>query len=272
MLALNERSIWQHCSLLVPSSTSLFSPSASSASQVRGFYWDPDARRGTRDKPLITASRHVYVKGSVPVVLRENVRGVGKKGQVVTVKRGYARHVLVPDGLGVFGTWENIDAFADPELVEDAMLHGQVAEQRGRLPFDWVGEIRLRIVRRARDDAETFLAEPVTRWDVLQELSQSHQLDLLPANLELPEAGLETVGLHQVPVRMAFRSPEVAAGRYTFEVEVISAQSLIEEEKRKEMARNVQKSQKFELPAARATAVLADLSDSDSGEDSADDE
>jgi len=247
-------------------STSLFGPSAASSSQRRGHYWDADARRGLRDKPAISGPTNVYVKGSVPVVLREAVRGVGKKGQIVTVKRGYARHFLVPQGLGVFGTWENIDVFADPELVEDSLLHGQVAEQRGRLPFDWVGEIRLRVVRRARDDDATFLVEPVTRWDVLHELSQHHELDLLPANLELPEVGIETVGLHTVPVRLAFRSPEVAAGRYTLEVSIVSAQSLVDEERRLQMARDVQQSQKFELPAARATAVLAD-SDSDSSVD-----
>merc|ERR1719387_1380638 len=120
----------------------------------------------------------------------QSVRGVGAKGQMVSVRRGYARHFLVPKGLAVFGTWENIDEYADPRLVEDPSLRGQAVAERGRLPFDWVGDIQLRFVRWAREEDPAALRQPVSVWDLLQELSVHHELDLLPSNLELPSEGL----------------------------------------------------------------------------------
>lgn len=231
----------------------------------RRWWWDPGASRKTYDKALMNhGNNRVYVSGQVPVVLLENVRGVGRKGQIVSVKRGYARHILVPKGLGVFGTWENIDLHADPDLVEDPALKGQIGEVRGRLPFDWVGELKLRFVRQARDDQDEVLLEPLTVWDILEELSNDHELDLLPANLELPAGGILKTGLHEVPVRISFRNPQSAAGRYTLNLEVISQQSL-DELRQRDMARAVQERRRFELPQ-RAGAITGD-SGFDDGDD-----
>jgi ribosomal protein L9 len=202
----------------------------------------------------------------VPVVLLETVRGLGQKGQIVTVKRGYARHFLVPKALALFGTWENIDAYADPTLMEDPTLQARAAGDRTRLAFDWVDEIRLRLVRWARDDNASVLRDPVTVWDLLEELSANHELDLLPSNLELPEEGtITTVGMHEVPVRIAFRNPEAAAGRYTLSVKVVSQQSLSDELRKEEMARAVKESMRFQLP--QRGGAMDSLEDLEEGEE-----
>jgi len=217
----------------------------SAAAVQRRWWWDVSASK--KDKPAVTGSKHVFVHQQIPVVMLQTVRGVGKKGQVVSVKRGYARHHLVPKGLALLGTWENIDEFADPELVVDPTLKGRVAAVRGRLPFDWVDDIRLRFVRWAREDQLEVLLEPVNVWDMLAELSNNHELDLLPTNIDFPEGGITKVGLTEVPVRIQFRDPERAAGRYSIAVEVISQQSLLEEQRRQEMAKALTDSRKFEI-------------------------
>lgn len=233
--------------VLGTSGPSIADLSAPISLQWRGWWHDVGASRKNRDKPLITATQHVYVRGQIPVVLLQTLRGIGRKGQVVSVKRGYARHHLVPKGLALLGTWENIDEHADPALVEDPALKGRVASERGRLPFDWVDEIRLRFVRWAREDKLDTLLEPVTVWDMLQELSDSHELDLLPGNLEVPEGGLTLIGTSEVPVRILFRDPESAAGRYTLAVEVVSNQSLFEEQRRQEMSQALTDSRRFSI-------------------------
>lgn len=216
---------------------------------------------------MINATRHVFVRGQIPVVLLETIRGMGRKGQVVSVKRGYARHHLVPKGLALLGTWENIDEHADPALIEDPALKGRVAAERGRLPFDWVDEIQLRFIRWAREDELDVLLEPITVWDMMQELSHTHELDLLPGNLEVAEGGVSRVGSTEVPVRMAFRDPESASGRYTIVVEAISHQSLLEEQRRKEMSQALNESRRF------AVRKEFDSSEGDGGfDDNEDDE
>eukprot|EP00930_Biecheleria_cincta_P027289 TRINITY_DN19172_c0_g2_i1.p1 TRINITY_DN19172_c0_g2~~TRINITY_DN19172_c0_g2_i1.p1 ORF type:complete len:277 (-),score=58.15 TRINITY_DN19172_c0_g2_i1:109-909(-) len=213
----------------------------------RRWWWDADASRKAYDKPAVTASKHIFIKSQIPVVLLESVRGIGQKGQIVSVKRGYARHFLVPKGLAAFGTWENIDAYADPALIDDPTLKARVATERGQLPFDWVDDIRLRFVRWAREDHLSILLEPLSAWDVLEELSARHELDLLPSNLDLPQGGIQQVGLHEVTARIPFRTPESAAGKYTFLVDVLSQQSQEEENRIEEMKRAVEKGKRYSL-------------------------
>lgn len=217
--------------------------------QQRRWWFDVDANRrsGNWDKPAYTGTKYVFIRQHVPVVLLKNMRSLGKKGQIVNVKRGYARHQLVPKGLGLFATWENIDAYADPALVDDPTLKARIAADRGRLPFDWVDDIELEFIRWAREDALDTLLEPILVWDILQVLSADHELDLLPANVDLPAAGIATVGRHQVPVKIAFRNPESAAGRYTVDVTVVAQQSLQDELRREEMAKAVEESRRFQL-------------------------
>lgn len=225
-----------------------------------------DASGRKHDKPVITGTKHVYVKNHIPVVLLDTLRGLGRKGQIVHVKRGYARHHLVPKGFAVLGTWENIDEFADPELVEDLALKGREVAERGRLPFDWIDDIRLRFVRSAREDQLSTFAEPLSIYDILEELSAEHELDLLPGNVDLSEDGLADVGEHEVNVRVPFRNPEMAAGRYTIRVRLVSQQSLLEEQRREEMTRAVSESSRFILPKREAGGHEDYFAEVDEGE------
>ena len=60
--------------------------------------------------------------------------------QIVSVKRGRARTVLVPTGVAVYGTlWENIDRFADPLKVKAAVQESADAAAAGEEhPLDWI--------------------------------------------------------------------------------------------------------------------------------------
>lgn len=233
--------------------------------QQRRWYWDHDASRKRYDKPAVTASKHIFIRAQVPVVLLQPVRGLGPTGKIVNVKRGYARHFLVPKGLAVFGTWENIDEFADPTLVDDPLTKAREVVERGRLPFDWVDEIRMRFVRWACDDRPKVLLEPISLWDVLEELSESHELDLLPGNLTMPEGGIVDVGLHEIGAKIAFRNPEAAAAKYTMLLEAVSQQSLEEELRREEMSRNVAESMRFQLPERGGAVDLVGGLDAEEG-------
>lgn len=214
----------------------------------RRHWWDLDASKRKRDKPIMTGTYHVFVHGQIPVVLKETIRGLGRRGQIVHVKRGYARHHLVPKGLAVLGTWENIDEFADPALVADMTLRSKAVVERGRLPFDWVDEISLHFVRWAREDDFGALLEPLTAWDLLEVLSQDHQLDLLPHDLDMPVTGFIQTGKYDVPIQISFKNPEMGTRRYSVFVEIVSQQSLIEEQRREEMAQAVAESSRFTLP------------------------
>eukprot|EP00439_Symbiodinium_sp_Y106_P013596 s7427_g1.t4 len=202
---------------------------------------------------------------SLSCFCKPSVAQVGTKGQIVHVRRGYARHVLVPNGLAAFGTWENIDAFADPTLIADPTLKARAATERGQLPFDWVGDVRLRFVRPAREDQNMALLEPVSKWDVLEDLSVNHELDLLPGNLDIPDGGLSRAGLHEVAVSIPFRNLETAAGKYTILVDVISKQSQEEELQREEMKKALEQGMSYRL--VQRGGAVQDLVDEDDADE-----
>ena len=60
------------------------------------------------------------------VVLLENVKNVGNKGDIVEVKDGYGRNFLIKTGKGVIGNKDNI-AMAETTKAEEAQ---KVAEER----------------------------------------------------------------------------------------------------------------------------------------------
>ena len=56
----------------------------------------------------------------VEVLLRENLKNLGKCGEVVRVAPGYARNYLLPNRLATQATAENVKAMAKRRLVLDA--------------------------------------------------------------------------------------------------------------------------------------------------------
>ena len=62
------------------------------------------------------------------VILLEDVKSVGKKGEVVTVKDGYAKNFILKKNLGVEATSKNLN---------DLKLQKQNDEKRRNSPKSW---------------------------------------------------------------------------------------------------------------------------------------
>ena len=64
------------------------------------------------------------------VILQQDVRGQGKKGQMVEVSDGYARNFLLPRKLAVLATAENVNTMKQQEKARKAQ---EAAERQGDL-------------------------------------------------------------------------------------------------------------------------------------------
>ncbi|MBO4331044.1 MAG: 50S ribosomal protein L9, partial [Oscillospiraceae bacterium] len=56
------------------------------------------------------------------VILQQDVKGQGRKGEMVEVSEGYARNYLLPRGLAVKATADNINAMKLKEKAKAAHL------------------------------------------------------------------------------------------------------------------------------------------------------
>jgi large subunit ribosomal protein L9 len=146
------------------------------------------------------------------VVLQESLPNLGRSGELVRVRPGYARNYLVPRGLAVYATEKNVARLEHEKreaLARAAKLKGEFAALAARL-----NGVTVRLARNV--GGEDRMYGSVTTKDVAEALAQmGHQVDR--RKIELPD-GIKTLGTYDASVRF---SHEVNA---SFRVEVVRAE------------------------------------------------
>lgn len=146
------------------------------------------------------------------VVLRTDVAGVGKKGDMVDVADGYARNFLVPNGKAFRATKGVVDQAA-------AMRRGRdLKDAKDRAAAETVArELVARVIRiPARAGTEGRLFGSVTSSDIAEAVEAQAGTTIDRRRLELAEP-IKELGIHEVPVRL---HPEV---QFRITVEVVAS-------------------------------------------------
>jgi len=146
------------------------------------------------------------------VVLRTDVAGVGKKGDILAVADGFARNFLVPKGRAIVAT-PGVQAQAD------AMRRSRdVKDARDRVGAEAVARKLVPLVIRipAKAGREGRLFGSVTAADVAEAVAAQAHVDLDRRKMHIDEP-IRTLGSHEVPVKLhtdvEFRlNVEVVAG------------------------------------------------------------
>lgn len=133
---------------------------------------------------------------NVEVLLRENVRDLGKVGDVVRVAPGYARNYLLPHGYAIHATVDNIKAMErrrarlDEEEASRAAAIEKVVNE--------VGSLRVETAQRA-DETGTLYGS-VSAGTIADLLAGAgHAIDEKRVRLEAP---LKSVGDHEVEIHV----------------------------------------------------------------------
>lgn len=136
------------------------------------------------------------------VILLKDRRALGKRGEVVEVKPGFARNFLLPQGLALEATPGNLKVFEQQKkrLEVEAAKEKEAAEEIR----DAIEGTRIVLHKRATD-AETLYGS-VTATDIVDELTkQGIEVDKRRIDLE---GGIKTIGDHHIEVHL---HAEVAA-------------------------------------------------------------
>ena len=131
------------------------------------------------------------------IVLRDDVSGLGKKGDILTVADGYARNFLIPKGRAMKAT-------AGVEAQAGAMRRSRdVKDARERQGAEVVARTLVPLVIRipARSGAEGKLFGSVTAADVAAAVAAQSGIDLDRRRLHI-DTPIRTLGNHEVPVRL----------------------------------------------------------------------
>jgi large subunit ribosomal protein L9 len=138
------------------------------------------------------------------VILRHAVENLGKPGDVVKVKNGYARNYLLPHNLAYEATPGNLKRIQqERERLETAENQRRNAAQEIATKLEQVS-----LTFSARVGEEGKLFGSVTASDIAQQLSQ-HGFEIEKRQIDLHEP-IKSLGVYRVPVRLhADVKPEI---------------------------------------------------------------
>ncbi len=136
------------------------------------------------------------------IILLRDVRNLGTRGDVVTVKPGYARNFLIPKGYGLTATPANIRYYEEQKKKID-LRHAQARDEAAARAGELAG-LRLSIAKRV-GESETLYGS-VTPAEVEAALAdQGVTVDKRRIDLG---GGIKTIGDHVVRIDL---HPEVVA-------------------------------------------------------------
>ena len=139
---------------------------------------------------------------NVQVILNEDMPNLGRPGDVVKVKAGYARNYLLPRGLAVEANSRNLSAFEHQKamaMVKREALKNQAAGVKEKLEA-----LQLKVSARAGEEGKLFGS--VTNIDIERALrEQGFEVDRRRIVLNEP---IKQLGDYSVTVRL---QPEVEA-------------------------------------------------------------
>ncbi len=143
-------------------------------------------------KPVYTPR----VRGAVELLLAEDVQNLGKQGEIVRVKPGYARNYLLPYGLATIATEENKQA---------------VEEHR----------IRLQELEKQRKAVAKKLAETVAKYSVTLEANANEEGHLYGSILAHDiSKSLQEAGYKVEPEHIRLDGPLKELGMYTVKLQL----------------------------------------------------
>ena len=129
------------------------------------------------------------------VILLDRIAKLGKLGEVVRVRDGYARNFLIPKGLAKRSTQKAITDFEKQkaELEQKASDKLKKAQELGSR----LSGIVLEIVQKAGVDGKLFGS--VTNQDIVEKLGNDG-IEITKSQVNMPEGPIKTAGDHLVRV------------------------------------------------------------------------
>jgi len=131
------------------------------------------------------------------VILNQDIKGQGKKGQLVEVSDGYARNYLLPKKLAKEATNANINIMNGKN--ESEAYHQKVALEEANAQKEKMESITVVLSAKAGENGKLFGS--ITSKDVAEALKMQHHIKLDKKKFVMPD-GIKTLGVTTVEVKI----------------------------------------------------------------------
>ena len=133
------------------------------------------------------------------VILQQDVKGQGKKGQLVEVSEGYARNFLLPRKLAIAATTDAINTMNLKEKARKAEEARQKAEAEATV--EKLKECQVKLTAKAGNGGRLFGA--VTTKEISEGLKAQFGIDIPKQKLVLEEP-IKAFGSYQIKAKLGF--------------------------------------------------------------------
>ncbi|MCI6887293.1 MAG: 50S ribosomal protein L9 [Lachnospiraceae bacterium] len=131
------------------------------------------------------------------IVLLEDVKALGKKGQVVKVNDGYARNFILPKKLGVEATSKNLNDLKLQKANAAKIAAEQLAAAKELAAK--IEQLSVTLKMKAGEGGKAFGS--VSGKEIAAAAADQLKLDIDKKKLVLPDP-IKTFGTHEVPVKL----------------------------------------------------------------------
>lgn len=137
------------------------------------------------------------------VILLEDVKTVGKKGQIVEVSDGYARNVLLNKKLGLEATSQNLNNLKLQNANKEKIAKENL--EKAKVLAEEIGKLTVVVKMKAGEGGRAFGS--VSTKEIYEELKKQHNIEVDKKKIVLPES-LKNFGSYEVAIKI---HPEVTA-------------------------------------------------------------
>ena len=133
------------------------------------------------------------------VILQQDVRGQGKKGQMIEASDGYARNYLLPRKLAVLATAENVNTMKMQEKAKKAQEAAEKAEAEAIAAK--LKDISVKVVAKGGSNGRLFGA--VTSKEIADALSAQHGISINKSKI-VQEEPIKSFGGYELKVKLGY--------------------------------------------------------------------
>lgn len=137
------------------------------------------------------------------IILLEDVKALGKKGQMVEVNAGYARNFILPKKLGVEATSKKVNDLKLQKAHQDKVAAQQLADAQALAAE--IAEKAVEVQMKVGEGGKTFGA--ISTKEIAAAAKEQLDLELDKKKISVDEP-IRSLGVHQVKIKL---HPKVTA-------------------------------------------------------------
>lgn len=131
------------------------------------------------------------------VILKDDIKGVGKKDEVINASDGYARNFLLPKGLAVEANSENMSKL---KAKEDSKAYKKEQEkEEAKKISEKLAGIQLKVPVKSGENGKIFGG--VSAKEIADLLKSNYNIEVDKKKIDLKET-IKTLGLRTVTIKL----------------------------------------------------------------------